>query len=254
MSDDTEELSRRFTQLSVGGGHQVFPVNVPQPPCFVQWKIHPSHVFKSEEEKDMIQQSSDQENVRTSVFWLHPVRFEPAIDEPNVRRTIQIDHLPLECTEKDILSTLRYGKVESIVLVRFGHLNTKDARIVFTRERSASLFARYANQQHLTIHGKPVRVYHQEEPTYPHNPEVDTAVYILQMSRIISTLGQLGMIRIGGDLLDVKVDGDKTTMEFRSILQAYKAKLTLEAYGFQISREPDYCNTLTQESSLDLQN
>ena len=243
----------------------------------LDWKMSRDHrpLFSSELEKESVQRSADQLAVRHSAFWVHPVRYEPAVDEPNICRTVQIDHIPKNAEVKDVLSVLCWGGLESIQLVDIGNIRGpqgaitapfKFARIVFFKARQACHFQRYAHNKPLMMFGQQVRVYVQMEPTYPRSEEVDEAIFVKGMTRILSVFGltdcgrdrlpefleQRGLDLVALELRPHDNEGNendhyesKTVMEFRSILHAFRALQAMEnggyerAIGFMV--EPDYC-------------
>lgn len=246
---------------SNGGDYQVVPLNLVYFFPEINWNLKANQIFSSSAEKNKFQLEEDQYDSRFSSFWLHPVRYQPDPTEPNTCRTVQVDNLPLNCNEKDVLSIIHHGKVESIQLVHMGRLRGlkaapfKNARIVFTREHSASLFS--CDTQKLTVLGQRIRVYQQLEPTYPRTPAADEAVYTHKMTRIISipsfglntatVAAALRQFGITG-LLELSSQEGKTVLEFGSILRAYKALQTLEIRGVKVEKESDYCNaTVAQD-------
>lgn len=260
-----------------GDNYEVFPVSLTDYLDVIHWKVSQrfNPVFNSNLEKEAIQRGRDQTEVRHSPFWLHPVRYEPSISEPNTLRTVHIDHIPKHCSMQELLLELCWGAVESIQLVDVGNLKGpqgpmpapyKFARIVYVKEKYAIKFQDWAHNKPLTIAGEPVRVYLQMEPTYPRMAEVDEAIFELKMTRILSVFGltsrateQLpAFLKTRGlDLVSLEVrphdfeedenarTENKTMMEFRSILHAFRALNAMRDGGYEGARsfmiEPDYC-------------
>lgn len=260
-----------------GDNYNVIPVRMTNYLEVIDWKMTKDHnlAFNSDLEKDVAQRSRFQSDMRHSPFWLHPVRYLPSIREPNIYRTVQIDHIPKDCDVKDVLDEVCWGIVESIQLVDVGNIRGpqgampapyKFARIVFFKEIQACRFQRYAHDKPLTILGQQVRVYIQMEPTYPRLAEVDEALFEKEMTRILSVFGLTDHARDqlpaflqgrGVELISQEVrpheneedENDhfdsKTTMEFRSVLHAFRALKAMQhggyprAIGFMV--EPDYC-------------
>ena len=261
-----------------GDTYQVIPIIQHNYLGTADWKMGPclQSPFNSEAERHRIQISHDQTPVRFSPFWLHPVRYQPALEEQDVYRTVQIDHIPIDAEIEDVLDELCFGEVEVIQLVDVGSIKGlqglmscpyKFARVVFVTELQASRFAGYAQAKRLTICGELVRVYIQMEKTYPRLPDVDEAIFDMGLTRILSVFGLNDAQRdelpaflkrtCGVDLVSLTErahvkEGDandrfetKTVMEFRSILHAARAREAmvgrqyLGVVGFMI--EADYC-------------
>lgn len=278
-SDSRDPLPQTIRSSSgQGDKYKVIPVLVTNNLQLIEWKMDKHHnpIFTSESEKERIQCGRHQSAVKHSAFWLSPVRYQPSNIELDVYRTVQIDHIPKECQAKDVLNEICWGVVESIQLVDVGKIKGPQglmpaphqfARIVFVKERHASKFQRYAHNKPLTMSGQPVRVYVQMEPTFPRTEEADEAIFENGMTRILSVFGLTGRLenelpaflkRYGvPDLVSLRTQshrpqGDehdrfenKTVMEFRSIVHAYRAFGVMrnggyqDAVGFMV--EPDYC-------------
>ncbi len=243
----------------------------------IDWKMSKEHrpLFASEEAKNALQFCHENVASRNSQFWVHGLRYEPNIDEPNIHRTVQIDHIPKECGVLDVLKQICFGDVESIQLVDFGRIKGPEglapcphlfARVVFIETENASNFIQYAFHKPLTIGGRQVRVYMQIEATHPRTPEVDDTIFGLGMLRIFSVFGETRLEpaplleflerRCRFDVISLKDEahqpqGDdndrfkvKTVLEFRSIVQARRAyeamkKNYIAVVSFML--EPDYC-------------
>ncbi|ERF75059.1 hypothetical protein EPUS_04841 [Endocarpon pusillum Z07020] len=292
-SDKTDENGRSDTPKSnhadsastpqirpssgAGDNYNVIPVSMMNYLQPIDWKIGRDQkpLFQSELEKENFQRRGDQQGQRHSEFWVHSVRYEPPVDEPNALRTVQIDHIPRNVEVQEVLRELCWGVIESIQLVDIGNVRGtegltpapfKFARVVFIMADCAAQFARYAHNKSLTIGGQPVRVYVQMEPTYPRTAEVGAAIFDKGMTRILSVFGlteearaqlptflkQHGLDLVYCDLRshDTSVQGThmfttKVVMEFRSILHALRAFEAMEDGGFKSAAafmiETDYC-------------
>ncbi|KAF7513755.1 hypothetical protein GJ744_007806 [Endocarpon pusillum] len=261
-----------------GDNYNVFPVSMMNYLQPIYWKIgrDQNPLFQSELEKENFQRSGDQQGQRHSEFWVHSVRYEPPVDEPNALRTVQIDHIPRNIEVQEVLREVCCGEVESIQLVDIGNVRGteglapapfKFARVVFIMADCAAKFARYAYNKPLTIGGQPVRVYVQMEPTYPRTAEIGAAIFDKRMTRILSVFGLTDVARAqlptflkqrGLDLVRYYVRSHDTSsardhlefatrvvMEFRSILHALRALQAMEDGGFETAEEfmieTDYC-------------
>jgi hypothetical protein len=255
-----------------GDDYNVIPVQVINYHQNLDWKMSRdgNPVFSSVLEKESIQRNVDQAGARHAAFWTHSVRYEPSFSEPNIYRTVQIDHIPKAAEIKDILNEVCFGKIESVQLVDIGNVKGpqgprpsphKFARIVYIEEDDASRFQRYAHNKPLLIFGQPVRVYVQMAPTYPRTEEVDGAISRLGMSRILGIVGLTAeqrqglptfLWKRGLDLVALELrpvsENDlsviKVVMEFRSILHAILAQRALGSDNQQAIRfvmEADYC-------------
>ncbi|KAL9628440.1 MAG: hypothetical protein Q9164_007275, partial [Protoblastenia rupestris] len=261
----------------VGDNYNVIPVSMMNYLQPIDWKMgrDQNPLFQSELEKEKFQRREDQQGQRHSAFWVHSVRYEPPVNEPNALRTVQIDHIPRNVEVKEVLSKMCWGGIESIQLVDLGNVKGtegstpapfKFARIVFSKASRAAQFSMYAYSKPLTIGGQPVRVYVQMEPTYPRTAEVDAAIFDKGMTRILSVFGlteeararlpaflkQRGLDLVSCELRshdtsaqDNHVFEAKVVMEFRSILHAVRALQAMENGGFKTAAafmvEPDYC-------------
>jgi hypothetical protein len=257
-----------------GDNYNVIPVSMNNYLALVHWKMTQDRnpLFKSALEKERIQHSADQAGMGRSEFWVHPVRYEPALEELNVLRTVQIDHIPRHLGVQEVLREVCCGKIESIQLVDVGNIRGpevltpapyKFARVVFQEAGDASSFQQYSHAKALTMAGQQVRVYLQMEPTYPRTAEVDEAIFELGLTRILSVFGLTdGRIDLlpaylkskGLDLVSLakrnhraesNIEKSKTVMEFRSVLHALRALRAMEKGGYQGAAdfmvEPDYC-------------
>jgi hypothetical protein len=258
----------------VGDNYSVIPVSMTNYVAPIFWKLDRDHnpLFKSTLEKETIQRNAEQAGTRHSEFWVHPVRYEPVIEEANVLRTVQIDHIPRHLGIQDVLREVCWGMIESIQLIDVGNIRGpqvlmpapyKFARIVFHKARHATFFQRYSHNKPLTMAGQQVRVYVQMEPTYPRTAEVDEAIFARGLTRILSVFGLTGggidllpayLKSKGLDLVSLeKRDHEdathrfesKTVMEFRSVLHAFRAFRAMENGGYEgvemFFVEPDYC-------------
>jgi hypothetical protein len=279
-SGNADNVSRsRIRPSSVAGDHyNVIPISMTNYLQPVYWKTSRNHnpVFRSDDEKEQIQRSRDQQGVRHSEFWVHPVRYEPAINEPNVHRTVQIDHIPKEATIHQVLKEVCWGTIDSIQLVDIGNFKGdqgflkpapgKFARVVFYKDGFASNFQRYAHNKPLTILGQQVRVYVQMEHTYPRTAEADEAIFDEGLTRILTVFGLDGsgrdqlpafLKKHGVNLLSWQlrhhfsrgdendIYAEKTVLEFRSILHAFRAFKAMRNGGYEnaiaFKPERDYC-------------
>jgi hypothetical protein len=269
----------RIRPSSVAGdNYSVIPISMTNYLQPVYWKMSRDHnpVFDSDDEKEQIQRSGYQQGVRHSEFWVHPVRYEPAINEPNVHRTVQIDHIPKEATIHQVLQEVCWGTIDSIDLVDIGNVigcegfltpaPGKFARVVFYKDEFASNFQRYAHNKPLTILGQQVRVYVQMEYTYPRTAEVDEAIFDEGLTRVLTVFGLDGngrdqlpafLKKYGVDLVswelrlhysqgdEYEIYTEKTVLEFRSILHAFRAFKAMRNGGYENANrfraEPDYC-------------
>lgn len=252
-----------------GDGYKVIPIKMTNRLDIIDWKMSAEHnpLFASIAEKNLAQRISNGSDVQNGLFWVHLVRYEPQIAEMNKHRTVHIDHIPKHCNVTDVLREIRFGSIESINLCDIGMLRGRKgptpasyqfARIVFLQEQKASDFQRWAHEKPLLIGGRPVRVYVEMEPTYPRHPEVSEALAQFGMRRIFSIIGLTKsqrmrlpeFIRQIGNFAPVSIEQSsendgKTTLEFRSILHAYRVLRAVDAgeyqfaNGFQI--EEDYC-------------
>ena len=257
-----------------GDNYNVIPVSMTNYLAPIYWKMSQDRnpLFKSALAKEHIQKSVEQAGMRGSEFWVHPVRYEPTLEEPNALRTVQIDHIPRHLGVQEVLREVCCGKIESIQLVDIGNIRGpqvlmpapyKFARIIFHKARDASSFQQYSHSKPLNMAGQQVRVYVQLEPTYPRTAEVDEAIFNLGLTRILSVFG---LTDDGIDLLPAYLkskgldlvslaernhkderNGDKrkTVMEFRSVLHALRALRAMEKGGYagvaEFMVEPDYC-------------
>jgi hypothetical protein len=258
-----------------GDNYNIIPVSMTNYVVPICWKMSQGRnpLFKSALAKQRIQSSAEQADMRRSEFWLHPVRYEPALEEPNVLRTVQIDHIPRHLGVQEVLREVCCGKIESIQLVDLGHIRGPQvlmpapyqfARIVFHQARDASRFQQYSHAKPLTLAGQQVRVYLQLEPTYPRTAEVDEAIFDLGLTRILSVFGLTDpavellppyLKSKGLELVslaqrshkDERNGGEKrkTVLEFRSVLHALRALRAMEKGGYAGAKEfmvePDYC-------------
>lgn len=237
-------------------------------------------LFSSNAEKEAIQRGSDQRGAKNSDFWVHSLRYEPSVAEPEIYRTVQIDNIPREVGIQTVLREVCLGMIESIQLVDIPYVKPirgqarlphKFARIVFVKEKYADRFQRYAHDKPLEMGGKQVRVYVQMEPTYPRSAELSDIIYQMGLSRIMSVFGLndelrdelpeflmrsgLGLVRLEERDHDgvteysenSKCDqfDTKTVMEFRSVKDAHRAWEVMKDGGFKdavdFMIEPDYC-------------
>ena len=260
-----------------GDNYSVIPVSMMNYLQPIDWKMgrDQNPLFPSELDKENFQRREDQKGQRHSAFWVHSVRYEPPVDEPNALRTVQIDHIPRNVEVQEVLRELCWGVIESIQLVDMGNVRGtegltpalfKFARVVFIMADRAAQFARYAYNKPLTIGGQPVRVYVQMEPTYPRTAEIGAAIFDQGMTRILSVFGLTEEARAqlpaflkqrGLDLVfcelrshdtlapDTHMFATKVVMEFRSILHAVRALQAMENGGFKTAAafmiETDYC-------------
>lgn len=260
-----------------GDNYNVIPVSMMNYLQPIYWKIgrDQNPLFRSELEKEKFQRRGDQQGQRHSAFWVHSVRYEPPVDEPNALRTVQIDHIPRNVEIQEVLMELCWGVIESIQLFDIGKVRGteglapapfKFARVVFIMADRAAQFARYAYNKPLKIGGQPVRVYVQMEPTYPRTAEIDAAIFDKGMTRILSVFGLTEEARAqlptflkqhGLDLVSCELRSHDTSahpnlkfatkvlMEFRSILHAFRALQAMENGGFKTAAafmiETDYC-------------
>lgn len=243
----------------------------------IDWKMSKHHrpLFTSDFEKNILQFCQGNILSRNKQFWVHDLRYEPKLDEPNTHRTVQIDHIPKGTGVLDVLKEVCYGDVESIQLFDMGRMKGPEglmscpylfARVIFIETENATNFIQYALRKPLVISGKQVRVYMQMEATYPRTPQVDKTIFDWGMLRIFSVFGEtrldprplLDFLQrdCRFDVISCKQEahqpqGDetdrfesKTILEFRSVLQARKAYDALaEDYPDVVSfmLEPDYC-------------
>ena len=209
----------------------------------MNWKINPANPLFDDDDQYQRARGS-----RTEIFWLHPVRYQPDREEPNLYRTIMIDFIPLGSELKQVLAELnrvRPGELESIqFLPRIGSATDfMTARLIFHTEYNAQTLLLESEHNGIFINGQKVRVWMVLSPTYPKNHELDENVFINNYTRIfvidnvserlvsmlpdkLQSNKQVNMAFVVGMMEDT--DGS-IQVEFTSIAEAVRAFKVLRA-------------------------
>ncbi|KIW17401.1 hypothetical protein PV08_04595 [Exophiala spinifera] len=183
--------------------------------------------------------------VENSPFPAFPVRYLPeqAAGSANAYRTVMVDAIPVGSTLKDVLTIVRSGILESILLVPpIGRVNPyMTSQVIFVHESAADGMYKRQKTAPFIINGSAVRVWKPMDPTYPSNRQLTEAIFGAEEATRIVLIGNIEeaefamvqpkLLRLNLDRYvieySVTVDGFGS-IEFPSIKTAIKATAELK--------------------------